>query len=102
MARLAVELDGFQHGMPMQFKRDENRENILEAEGVEVLRFWNHQWRKHREGVLLEIWHALHRRTGCVEVTRKIQNHRYKPPNPEQLTDKPVKPAVWYPWKASG
>ncbi len=78
-------------------ERDQAREKFLAAEGIEELRFWNHQWRKNPEGVLLEIWEALHRRTGCVAVMRKVENHRYRPPKPEQLTAKPVKPLVWYP-----
>jgi very-short-patch-repair endonuclease len=100
LARLAVELDGFQHGTPGQFKRDEARERILAAQDIEVLRFWNRQWRGNREGVLLDIWHALHRRTGCVEIMRKVENRRYLPPKPEQLTEKPPKPPMWYPWDA--
>jgi len=28
---------------------------------------------ENREGILLEIWNALHRRTGCVAVERKVQ-----------------------------
>src|SRR4051795_9682694 len=59
-ARLSVELDGFQHGLPTQRERDEAREKFLLAEGIEELRFWNHQWRSNAEGVLLDIWHALH------------------------------------------
>ena len=102
MARLALELDGFRHGTPTQFKHDAERTQLLDAEGIEVLRFWNHQWRSNREGILLEIWHALHRRTGCVEVSRKVQNHRYKPPKPEQLTEKSSAPPMWYPWKGAG
>ena len=47
------------------------------------------QWNKNCEGVLLEIWHALHRRTGCVKVMRKEHNHRFVPPKPEQLTGEP-------------
>ncbi len=42
-ARLSIELDGFEHGMPQQFRRDEAREKFLDAKGIEVLRFWNHQ-----------------------------------------------------------
>ncbi|MGA3163074.1 MAG: DUF559 domain-containing protein [Verrucomicrobiota bacterium] len=67
-AKLSIELDGFQHGLPEQRQRDEEREKFLTSEDVEELRFWNHQWRNNREGVLLEIWNALHRRTGCVAV----------------------------------
>src|SRR5215475_4326621 len=66
-ARLSVELDGFQHGTPEQIQRDEERAGFLAAEKIEELRFWNHQWRQNREGVLLEILTALHRRTGCIK-----------------------------------
>src|SRR5207248_11328863 len=44
-ARLSIELDGFQHGMPGQRQRDKARERFLAMEGIEELRFWNHQWR---------------------------------------------------------
>ena len=88
-ARLSVELDGFQHGLPEQMQRDQAREKFLAAEGIEELRFWNHQWRKNCDGVLLEIWDALHRRTGCVMVMRKLENHRFVPPDPTQLIPKP-------------
>ncbi|HYV31765.1 MAG TPA: DUF559 domain-containing protein [Candidatus Binatia bacterium] len=96
-ARLAVELDGFQHGVPGQMQRDEQREKFLAGHDIEVLRFWNRQWRENRDGVLLEIWHALHRRTGCVKVLRKVQNNRFVAPEPEQLAEKPPKPARWHP-----
>jgi very-short-patch-repair endonuclease len=92
-ARLSVELDGFQHGMPEQRQRDEAREQILAEAGVEELRFWNHQWRGNREGVLLEIWAALHRRTGCVAVMRKAQNHRYLPPKVDQVIEPGQEPS---------
>ena len=97
LARLSVELDGFQHGLPEQLQRDEAQAKFLADEGIEELRFWNHQWRKNRDGVLLEIWDALHRRTGCVEVMRKEENHRFVPPKPGQLTEKPAQPPMWRP-----
>ena len=96
-ARLSVELDGFQHGLPEPLQRDEERARFLAAEGIEELRFWNHQWRKNRDGVLLDIWAALHRRTGCVKVMRKEQNNRFVPPKPEQLIEKPAKPPMCRP-----
>jgi very-short-patch-repair endonuclease len=82
---LSVELDGIQHGLPEQRRRDEEREKFLASGGIEELRFWNHQWRKNRDGILLEIWNALHCRTGCASVMRKVQNHRYVPPTVEKL-----------------
>jgi Uncharacterized protein conserved in bacteria len=85
MAKLSIELDGFQHGLPDQIQHDVKRTKFLADLGIEELRFWNHQWTNNREGVLLEIWNALHRRTGCVAVMRKVQNHRFIPPHPDQL-----------------
>jgi very-short-patch-repair endonuclease len=85
MAQLSIELDGFQHGLPRPKQEDELRRLFLTGKGIEELRFWNHQWRKNPEGVLLEIWRALHRRTGCVEVERKVENRRFVPPDPKDL-----------------
>jgi hypothetical protein len=28
-----------------------------------------------------------------------VENHRYVPPRPEQLTEKAPKPPMWYPWQ---
>jgi very-short-patch-repair endonuclease len=89
LARLTVEVDGFEHGLPLQQARDAAREQCLAAEGIEELRFWNHQWRSNREGVLWEIWHALQRRSGCVQVMRKEQNNRFVPLHVEKLGKKP-------------
>src|SRR6266550_2543539 len=43
-AKLSVELDGFQHGLPEQQQRDAAREKFLASIGIEEMRFWNHQW----------------------------------------------------------
>jgi len=88
-ARLSVELDGFEHGLPRQQEHDAAREQFLAAEDIEELRFWNHQWRSNREGVLWEIWHALQRRTGCLQVMRKVANNRFLPLPVEKLGKKP-------------
>ena len=85
MSKLAIELDGFQHVMPEQRVRDEKREKFLAAQGIEELRFWNHQWNKNRDGVMADVWQALHRRTGCVTVARKAQNQRFIPPSLDQI-----------------
>jgi very-short-patch-repair endonuclease len=93
-AKLSVELDGFHHGLPGQQQHDSERKTYLETQGIEELRFWNHQWQKNREGVLLEIWNALHQRTGCIAVMRKTQNHRYVPPKAGHLIAAPPKPST--------
>ena len=84
-ARLSIELDGFQHGLPEQQQRDVEREKFLAAQGIEELRFWNRAWRQNHDGVLLAIWEALHRRTGCVQILRKEENNRFVPPEPERV-----------------
>jgi len=84
-AKLSVELDGFQHGLPEQHQHDLECEKFLATNGIQELRFWNRQWRSNREGILLEIWNALCQRTGCVAIMRKVQNHRFRPPNPDKL-----------------
>jgi len=91
-ARLAVELDGSQHGLPQNVVRDEAREQLLAEAGIEVLRFWNHVWNGNREGVLTDIWQAVHRRTGCVKVMRKTNNNRFVPPKPDQIRAQPAPP----------
>ena len=92
IAKLSVELDGFQHGLPEQQKHDVERKVFLDSIGIEELRFWNRRWNRNRAGVLLEIWDTLHRRTGCVAVMRKVQNNRFVPPNPDKIIPAPAKP----------
>ena len=75
--------------MPHQRAHDAAREQFLASQGFEELRFWNHQWRTNREGVLWEICHALQRRTGCLQVMRKVENNRFVPPPAETLGKKP-------------
>lgn len=89
-AALSIELDGSQHGFPGQRARDEAREQALATNGIIELRFWNRQWNTNRDGVLLEIWNALHQRTGCVQVMRKVKNNRFVPPKPDSLIQKPA------------
>jgi very-short-patch-repair endonuclease len=92
IARLSIELDGSHHGFPEQQQRDAARQKFLASKEIEELRFWNSQWRKNREGVLLEIWNALHRRTGCFQILRKVENNRFLAPNPKNLIATPNRP----------
>ncbi|HLP78203.1 MAG TPA: DUF559 domain-containing protein [Candidatus Paceibacterota bacterium] len=85
LARLSIELDGFSHGMPNGMRHDEERTSFLKEQGIEELRIWNHQWKRNREGFLLEIWAALHKRTGCASIARKVENRRFLPPRPDDL-----------------
>jgi very-short-patch-repair endonuclease len=84
-AKLAIELDGFQHSLPEEIRRDEAREQLLAEQEIETLRFWNHQWRKNREGCLLQIWEALQRRTGCVRIMKNVGEQRWIPPGSDKI-----------------
>ena len=84
-AKLAVELDGFQHGRPDVIQKDRTRKKCLTELGVEILRFWNHQWRNNREGCLLEIWNALQRRTGCIRIMKNTKDHRFVVPEMHKI-----------------
>lgn len=85
MARLDVELDGSQHGLPEGLQRDAVREKFLAEQDIETLRFWNRQWRENREGCLLAIWDALQRRTGCVRVMKNVAGQRFVPPDEKNI-----------------
>jgi very-short-patch-repair endonuclease len=84
-AKLAIELDGFQHGLPEGIQRDENREKYLTDQGIETLRFWNHQWRRIRKDVC---WRFGMRLTGCIRVINNIDEQRFIPPPPEKIISK--------------
>ena len=84
-AKLAVELDGSQHGQPEGMQRDAERERFLTERGIATLRFWNRQWRENREACLLEIWNAVQQRSGCVRVMKNAEEQRFVPPDLKQV-----------------
>lgn len=61
-AKLAVELDGGGHAEPGAQDRDERRTEILRQQGIEVVRFWNHDVLLRTEIVLGELMKQLHAR----------------------------------------
>jgi very-short-patch-repair endonuclease len=61
-ARLNIELDGGQHGLADQRNRDTNRDAMLEARGIKVLRFWNGRLRREKQFVRDSIWRTLQER----------------------------------------
>jgi very-short-patch-repair endonuclease len=52
---LAVELDGGQHNESESKEYDEARTEYLKNQGIEVLRFWNHEVLTQMDGVLAKI-----------------------------------------------
>jgi very-short-patch-repair endonuclease len=57
--RLVIELDGGKHNEEEQIKYDSVRTLKLEADGFQVLRFWNNEILTHLDGVLEAIDEAL-------------------------------------------
>jgi ATP-dependent helicase HrpA len=58
-AKLAIELDGGQHGDGAQLKHDEKRSAWLKEQGITVLRFWNNEVLTNTEGVLQVVYEWL-------------------------------------------
>ena len=58
-AKLIIEIDGGQHGTDKGMAHDAVRTQFLEAEGYQVLRFWNNEVDRNLEGVLAVIGNAL-------------------------------------------
>ena len=52
---LVVELDGAQHGEPLQAEHDGVRDAVLMKAGFKVLRFWNSEVRTNIDGVMRTI-----------------------------------------------
>jgi very-short-patch-repair endonuclease len=55
--KLVIELDGGQHAEQSEY--DSARTQKLEADGFQVLRFWNNEIFDNLEGILEKIWQAL-------------------------------------------
>ena len=58
--RLAIEVDGGQHGEKTE--SDNLRTKFLETAGYRVLRFWDHEVLRNIEDVKAEVWRALNTR----------------------------------------
>jgi very-short-patch-repair endonuclease len=57
--KVAIEVDGGQHGEDGQAAHDAMRDAVLKREGFEVLRFWNSAVRENLDGVMYTIRDAL-------------------------------------------
>jgi very-short-patch-repair endonuclease len=58
--KVIVELDGGQHFLPAEMQDDSRRDQWFEAQGYEVLRFWDNEVSTNMRGVLDLIWmHCL-------------------------------------------
>lgn len=58
-AHLGIELDGGQHNVIEVLERDQERTTYLEARGIKVIRFWNHEVLQETELVLQKLCNIL-------------------------------------------
>nr|WP_245258379.1 endonuclease domain-containing protein [Rhodopseudomonas palustris] len=58
-AKIVIEADGGQHGMPDGIAADQQRDAFLRGEGFRVLRFWNSDIDRHFDGVMQTVLDAL-------------------------------------------
>ncbi len=75
-ARLIVEVDGGQHDE--QRAKDDRRTARLQAQGYQVLRFWNHEVLANTQGVIQAISLSLPEREGAAQ-RRKGEGERLDP-----------------------
>jgi very-short-patch-repair endonuclease len=61
-ARLAIELDGSQHGFPGQQQHDAERDKALASLGIKTLRFWNSRLRRESQWIRDTIFNQLQAR----------------------------------------
>jgi len=57
-AKIIVEIDGAQHGEPVNLRRDERRTGFLNSRGYRVLRFWNVEVMEGKDEVVEAILRA--------------------------------------------
>lgn len=49
---VVIELDGSWHLEPSRQKRDQKRDQYIQARGYRMLRIWNNDWRENKAAVL--------------------------------------------------
>jgi very-short-patch-repair endonuclease len=69
-ARLALELDGGQHAEAVA--RDVALTRYIEAQGIQVMRFWNNDVLGNSESVLEAIWRALPERQAVADTATPV------------------------------
>jgi very-short-patch-repair endonuclease len=50
--KIIIELDGGQHSLPAEMKNDSRRNHWFEAQGYEILRFWDNEVLTNIQGML--------------------------------------------------
>lgn len=70
-SKLAIEIDGAQHGEPCNSEKDADRDAILVAAGFRVLRFWNNEVNENLDAVV----ETIYREAVARDPTRLLRSH---------------------------
>ncbi|MBT3479099.1 MAG: DUF559 domain-containing protein [Candidatus Marinimicrobia bacterium] len=57
--RLAIELDGESHLSEKQQKKDQEKQNRLEENGIKLIRYWNTDIYENIDGVIEDLIHQI-------------------------------------------
>ena len=68
-AGLVIEIDGGQHSDQKAY--DEKRTELIESQGLVVIRFWNHEVMNETPAVLEKIWQTLQALTPALSRVRE-------------------------------
>jgi very-short-patch-repair endonuclease len=90
--RGAIAIDGAQHTTSPGRANDEERTRGLNALGIRVLRFWNHEVLQDPQGVLQRVWEAVHLPFPPPHLPPLGGGKNRRPPRNEDYT-----PALTYP-----
>jgi very-short-patch-repair endonuclease len=74
--RVAIELDGGQHGFRENIAHDAKRDEVIAAEGYSVLRFWNNEVRENLDGMIETILREIAKRRPPPEALRASTSPR--------------------------
>ncbi len=103
--KLAIELDGGQHNQDQYRQHDEQRDAYVLRQGIQTLRYWNHDVLVRTEDVLADLWERVHAlisgSASGKSLPSSVSALRAKPPSPgggredQGLLYAPGHAAVW-------
>jgi len=97
--KLAIELDGGQHGEPEALARDIRRDQFLAEHGIEMLRFWNNEVCDDLENVLAHVWNCVEQLSGVEYDCNALPSSALRAPSPagrrKDFFHAPAYPAIW-------
>jgi UDP-N-acetylmuramyl tripeptide synthase/very-short-patch-repair endonuclease len=97
--KLAIELDGSQHGEPLAQEHDVRRDRFLAERGIRTLRYWNNDVLDNLENVLTDIWNCVNEFAEVGQTRDASPSSALRAPSPggrrQDNFHAPAYPAIW-------